>query len=104
MLFGMLMAGSGLYFGLMGLAMTVVFIVLAFKFPNHRDAILWIMAGSLAACWIGQLTVTISMAVGGPVGRFKVTASREGASIEASDDDEPARSSQYRVAHEEGHE
>lgn len=89
LMFGLMMVGSGIFFGLIGLAMTVVFVTLAFKFPGHREQILWIMAAITGACWIGQLAVTISMALGGPVGRFKLSASKEGATFEASDDDEP---------------
>ena len=100
-IFGLLMAASGVFFGLVGLALTIFFGVLAFRYADHRETILWIMAGSLAGCWIGQIAVTISMAVGGPVGRFKVTASRDGATLEADGDDESESRSETIVAHAE---
>lgn len=87
-LFGLLMAASGVFFGFVGLGLTIFFCFLAYRFPDHRETILWIMAGSLGASWIGQITVTIAMAVGGPVGRFKVTASKDGATLEADGDEE----------------
>jgi hypothetical protein len=35
---------------------------------------------------LGSIAVTIAMAVGGPVGRFSVTAGKDGATLEAEGD------------------
>jgi len=50
-----------------------------------------IMAISLmgAGFPLGMIAVVLALAVGGPVGRFKVSAGKEGASFEAEDRDPP---------------
>lgn len=44
---------------------------------------LWTAMGGAT---LGSVAVTIALAVGGPVGRFKVSASKDGAEIEAEGD------------------
>ena len=85
-LFGLLMAASGIFVGVVALALLVFIGLLAFKFPDHRLTLIYILGGSLGAYLVMQSIVMISMAVGGPVGRLKVSASKEGASFEASED------------------
>ena len=41
---------------------------------------------AMAGATLGSVAVTIALAVGGPVGRFKVSASKDGAEIEAEGD------------------
>ena len=53
--------------------------------PQRLSIIGWALLGALA----GMLAVIVSLAIGGPVGRFKGKLSRDGAEIEA-DDDTPA--------------
>ena len=91
LMFGLMMVGAGIFCGLGAVALTVLFAWLAFKLPAHQLPIIYVLAGSLAGAIIGMMVVLISMAVGGPVGRFKLSASKEGATLEASDDDEPRR-------------
>ena len=88
-LFGLLMIASGLWAGFMNIALTVFFCVLAFLFPDHRLTILYVLAGALLAANVAQTIVMVSLALGGPVGRFKVTANKDGASLEADGDGEP---------------
>lgn len=45
----------------------------------------WALLGALA----GMMAVIISLAIGGPVGRFKAGVGRQGASFEAEDHDAP---------------
>lgn len=88
-LFGLLMVASGMFSGAVALALVIFMSVLAYQFPTHRALILYVIAGGLAAYLIMQSIVMIAMAVGGPVGRFKVSATKEGASLEAAGDGEP---------------
>lgn len=85
-LFGLLMAASGIFVGVIALAILIFVCVLAFKFPDHRLTLIYVIGGSLGAYLVMQSIVMISMAVGGPVGRLKVTASKDGATFEASED------------------
>lgn len=90
-LYGWLMIAAGLWSGLVAMVLTALFVWLAFKFPNERELILYILAGALAANQAGSMMVIVALALGGPVGKFKGSASREGVSLEASGDDEPSR-------------
>ncbi|GAA0766909.1 hypothetical protein [Brevundimonas olei] len=84
--FGWFLVGSGIFAGLVGVSLTVFFGWLAFKFVANRELILLILAGGFAAYLTAMIVVMLSLAVGGPVGRFKVNASKEGVGFEASDD------------------
>lgn len=85
--FGLMMVGGGIFCGLGAVALTIMFAWMAFKLPAHQLPIIYILAGSLVGAIVGMMVVLISMAVGGPVGKLKASASREGVSFEASDDD-----------------
>ena len=90
--FGSLMAYAGIFCGLVALALVIYFAIAAVKMPAFTLTILWFLAGALFGYLVLQSVVMIAMAVGGPVGRFKVSATKEGASLEASDDEyEPRR-------------
>lgn len=97
-LFGLAMIGSGLFVGAVALCLVGFFAYLAFKFPDHRETILYVLAGALGAYLVLQSIVMVSMAVGGPVGRFKVSASKEGMNLEAAGDGEPAEPTQVAQA------
>ncbi|MFZ4165322.1 hypothetical protein [Brevundimonas sp. NPDC058933] len=91
LMFGLMMVGAGIFNGVGAVALTIWFAWLAFKLPAHQLPIIYVLAGSLTGAIVGMMIVLISMAVGGPVGKLKASASREGVSLEASDDDEPRR-------------
>lgn len=55
--------------------------------PTEEHLRLTILGGSLAGFLVGAMFVQISMALGGPLGRLKFNASRDGVGIEASDDE-----------------
>lgn len=84
-LFGIALMIAGLVVGGLALGMLIFLSYLFFEAPEHSATILHIIAGGFAAYLIMQSIVMISMAVGGPVGRVKVSANREGASFEAED-------------------
>ena len=90
-LYGWLMIAAGLWSGLVAMVLTSMFVWLAFKFPDERELILYILAIALGANQAGSMMVILALALGGPVGKFKGSASREGVTLEASDDNEPVR-------------
>lgn len=85
------MSWAGIFCGLVALALVIYFAIAAVKMPAFTLTILWFLAFALFGYLVMQSIVMVAMAVGGPVGRFKVSATKEGASLEASDDDEPRR-------------
>lgn len=84
-LFGLLMAIAGICYGLAALAAAGA--ILWLDWPKDLDRLrLCLIGGALGGAVLGSMAVTIALAVGGPVGRFKVSASKEGATIEAESD------------------
>lgn len=86
-LFGWFMVFAGLFAGFVSVCLTIFFGWLAFKFVGHRELLLLILSGGFAAFLAAMCMVMLAMAVGGPVGRFKVNASKEGVGFEATDDE-----------------
>lgn len=84
-LYGILMAIAGVCFGVAALAGAA-----AILWGNWPAALaktrLLLIGGALAGAILGSITVTIALAVGGPVGRLKVSATKDGANIEADCD------------------
>jgi hypothetical protein len=88
-LYGVLMAIAGVCFGLAALAAGAVIIWGVWP-PELAKTRLLLIGGALGGAILGSISVTIALAVGGPVGRFKVAASRDGASVEADKGDDDA--------------
>lgn len=80
-----LMAGAGVFAGIMVCAMIALFIWGGWAPANER-LILFILAGALAGFVTSMIAVIIAMAVGGPVGRFKTSVTKDGVSLEAEGD------------------
>lgn len=91
--FGWLMVASGMFVGIVALALVVFFAWLSFKFPANRELILYILAGGFAAYLAMQSSVMFALAIGGPVGRGKASATKDGVSLEMIGDDEPPSAS-----------
>lgn len=71
------------------LAVGIVLIVWLGKWAIPMQKIqLYILGGALCGFLIGMLLVLIALAVGGPLGRLKLSASKEGFGVEASGDGE----------------
>lgn len=84
-LYGILMAVAGVCYGLAALAATAA--ILWGPWPSDLARLRLTLIGcALGGAIIGSMAVTIALAVGGPVGRFKVSATKEGASLEAESD------------------
>ena len=85
-LYGILMSIAGVCFGLAAIAAACV--VIWGTWPEGLAKLrLYIIGGALLMACSGSISVTIALAVGGPVGRFKVKASRDGLETEAEDRD-----------------
>src|SRR3546814_4912221 len=82
------MAAAGAFAGVM-VGAIVALLVWGGWAPTNERLILYIIAGSLAGFVVSMIAVLLALAVGGPVGRFKMQARREGATFDLSDH-EPA--------------
>lgn len=83
-LFGILMAIAGVAYGVAALAATAVIVWGAWPADLARLRLL-LVGGAMAGATIGSIAVTLALAVGGPVGRFSVKASKAGAELSAED-------------------
>lgn len=54
--------------------------------PQNERLILYIVAGALAGFVVSMIAVIAALAVGGPVGRFKMDANRSGVGFDLSAD------------------
>lgn len=84
-LYGRLVAGAGVFCGIISVAM-VCLLVWGGWSKEHERLILIILGCSLGGFITLMGAVIIALSVGGPVGRFKVSATKDGASLEADGD------------------
>jgi hypothetical protein len=83
--YGILMSIAGVCYGLAAIAAACV--VIWGTWPEGLAKIrLYIVGAALLMACAGSICVTIALAVGGPVGRFKTKVSREGVEAEAEGD------------------
>jgi hypothetical protein len=83
-LYGILMSRAGVGFGLASLAAASV--IIWGDWPaGLAELRLYFVGGALLLAGAGSIAVTVALAVGGPVGRFKVDVSKTGVAIDASD-------------------
>jgi hypothetical protein len=83
-LYGALMSMAGVCFGTASIAAAAV--IIWGDWPaNLAELRLYFVGGALLLAGVGSIAVTVALAVGGPVGRFKVEVSKTGATIDASD-------------------
>lgn len=87
-LFGWLVAAAGVFAGLcaIGMVATLSIIIFGGYAPGQERLVLIIFGCSLGGFIIAMITVIIALAVGGPVGRFSVKASKDGAELSAEGD------------------
>lgn len=82
LVYGLLAAAAGIFCGLAAIAMIVLLMWGGWSHSQESSIILifgWSLGGFLAA----MVAVIVGLLAGGPVGRFKMSASRDGASLEA---------------------
>ena len=84
-LYGALASLAGMFCGAAAIAMVCLLFWGGWS-PKEEHTIVVIFGLTLGGCILCMAAVIIGLMVGGPVGRFKVAASKEGASIEAEND------------------
>jgi len=82
LIFGLLAAAAGMFCGIGAVAMTALLMWGGWSLAEEHTIVMTFglsLGGFIAA----MVVVIVGLLAGGPVGRFKVTASRDGASVEA---------------------
>ena len=80
--YGLLAAAAGIFCGACAVAMVALLMWGGWSAAEEHSIVTifgWSLGGFIAA----MVAVIVGLLAGGPVGRFKVVASRDGASIEA---------------------
>ena len=85
LIYGWLAAAAGMYCGLAAVAM-VALLMWGRWSPAEEHTIVLILGGALGGFIACMAAVMIGLLVGGPVGRFKGSATRDGVSLEAEGD------------------
>ena len=88
--YGLLAAAAGVFCGLCAVAMVALLMWGGWS-PSEQHTIVIIFGWALGGFIAAMVAVIVGLLAGGPVGRFKVMASRRGASIEADGVGEPAQ-------------
>jgi len=86
LVYGLLAAAAGMFCGACAVAMIALLMWGGWS-PGEEHSIVIIFGWSLAGFIAAMVAVIVGLLAGGPVGRFKLTASRDGASVEADRDD-----------------
>jgi hypothetical protein len=79
--YGLLAAAAGMFCGACAVAMVALLMWGAWSAAEEHSIVL-IFGWSLAGFIVAMVAVIVGLLAGGPVGRFKVAANREGASLE----------------------
>ena len=96
-LYGIAAGAAGVFYGIAVLAGVVV--AVWGNWPSDLARLqLYILAGCLASGVLGNISVTIGLLVGGPVGKFKTAVDKTGASIEVEGDASPSVTTTTTVA------
>ena len=81
-IYGLLAAAAGMFCGAAAVAMVVLLMWGGWS-PREEHSIVAIFGWSLGGFIAAMVIVIVGLLAGGPVGRFKVEASRTGATFEA---------------------
>ena len=82
LIYGLLAAGAGMFCGLCALAMIALLMWGGWSRAEEHSIVAifgWSLGGFISA----MVAVIVGLLAGGPVGRFKVSANRDGACVEA---------------------
>lgn len=82
LIYGWLAAAAGVFCGLMAVAMIALLMWGGWS-HSEEHSIVTIFGWSLGAFIAAMTTVIVGLLAGGPVGRIKVSANRDGACVEA---------------------
>src|SRR4051794_30699417 len=81
-IYGLLAAAAGMFCGACAVAMVALLMWGSWS-ASEEHSIVAIFGWSLGGFIIAMVVVIVGLLAGGPVGRFRVSASSDGASIEA---------------------
>ena len=87
-IYGLLAAAAGMFCGACAVAM-IALLMWGGWLPREQHSIVIIFGWSLGGFIAAMVVVIVGLLAGGPVGRFKLAASREGASFEADSEVRP---------------
>ena len=82
LVYGLLAAAAGMFCGACAVAM-VALLMWGGWAPSEEHSIIVIFGWSLGGYIVAMVGVIVGLLAGGPVGRFKLSASTQGAAIEA---------------------
>ena len=88
LVYGLLAAAGGIFCGAGAVAM-VALLMWGDWSPREEHSIVAIFGWSLGGFIVAMIAVIVGLLAGGPVGRFRVAAGRDGASFEADRPQEP---------------
>jgi hypothetical protein len=88
LVYGLLAAAGGIFCGACAVAMVALLMWGGWP-PQEMHSIVVIFGWSLGGFIVAMVAVIVGLLAGGPVGRFKVAAGRDGASLEADRTREP---------------
>jgi hypothetical protein len=80
-IYGLLAAAAGMFCGACAVGMTALLMWGDWS-PAEEHSIIVIFGWSLGGFIVAMVVVIVGLLAGGPVGRFKVAASRDGALVE----------------------
>ena len=82
LIYGLLAASAGMFCGACAVAMVALLMWCGWSGTEERSIIL-IFGWSLGGFIVAMVAVIVGLLAGGPVGRFKLSAGSDGASVEA---------------------
>jgi hypothetical protein len=82
LIYGMLASAAGMFCGTAAIAMIALLMWGGWS-PSQEHSIVTIFGWALGGFIVAMIAVIVGLLAGGPVGRFKVAATRDGATIEA---------------------
>ena len=86
-IYGLLAAAAGIFCGAAAIIMVALLMWGGWS-PAEEHSIVVIFGWSLGGFIAAMVAVIVGLLAGGPVGRFKMTANKDGASFEADSDTE----------------
>jgi hypothetical protein len=86
--YGLLAAAAGMFCGASAIAM-IALLMWGRWSPAEEHSIVVIFGWSLGGFIAAMVAVIVGLLAGGPVGRFKMTATKDGASFEADSEAQP---------------
>lgn len=87
-IYGLLAAAAGMFCGACAVAMIALLMWGGWS-PAEEHSIVLIFGWSLGGFIAAMVVVIVGLLTGGPVGRLKVSATRDGATVEADGESQP---------------